>query len=180
MKTKAVSTRRSFFWKAGATLSAPLALATTRASGSRVENSEALKARLANLEDVNAIRELHQTYARHVNARAHDEVVKLFADPSEAQIDESIRNLSADRFGEQDVIEVAAGRNAATARFHCTVRTEIAIEPSCPLVEMARQQGEGVLRRSETRVLENAYVKQGGVWKIKHSAYSHSRPEIDT
>ena len=175
MKTKAVSTRRSFFWKAGATLSAPLALVTTRASGSRVESGEALKARLAHLEDVNAIRELHQTFARHVNARAHEEVVKLFADPSEAQIDQSIRNLSADQFGERDVIEVAAGRNAATARFHCTVRTETAIEPSCPLVEMARQQGDGVVRHSERSVLEIACVKQGGVWKIRFATRAAER-----
>ena len=174
MKTKAVSTRRSFFWKAGATLSAPLALATTRASGGNVEDSAALRARLANLENVDAIRELHQNYASLINAREHEEVVRLFADPSEAQIDESIRNLSADDFGEHDVIEVAADRNTATARFHCTVQTETAIEPSCPLVEMARQQGEGVLRGSEKRVLEIAYVKEDGAWKIQRSAYTEA------
>jgi len=174
MKTKAVSTRRSFFWKAGATLSAPLALTTARASGSSAEGTGALETRLANLEEVNAIRELHQNYASHINAREHEAIVRLFAAPSEAQIDASIRNLSADDFGEHDVIEVAADRNTATAHFHCTVQTETAIEPSCPLVEMARQQGEGVIRASEKRVLEVTYVKESGAWKIHSSAYAEA------
>lgn len=169
MKTKAVSTRRLFFWKAGVALSAPLAVATASPSP-RVSDGEAQKARLAELEDVNAIRELQQTYARLVNAGAHDEVARLFADPSQARVDEHIRSLSADRFGE-DVIEVTSDHKTAAARMHCTVHTETPIEPSCPLVEMARLQGEGVLKRSEKRVLENVYVRRGGVWKIARSEF---------
>lgn len=170
MKTKTVATRRRFFWQAGAALSAPLAVAATPASA-RAEDGEALEARLAELEDQNAIRALSQTYARLMNARARDEVAELFADPSEANLDESIRSVSADRFGEPDVIEVAADRRTAAARMRCTVEIEIAIGPSCPLVEMARQQGEGVLRRSEGCVLESTYVRRGGVWKIERSAF---------
>jgi hypothetical protein len=171
MTTKAVSTRRRFFWQAGAAVSAPLAVSSALASQDGVERAEGSQSRLAALEDVNAIRALHQTYARLVNAGASAEIAKLFADPSEVRVDESIRSLSADGFGEQDLIEVSADRRTATARTPCIVHSESAIEPSCPLVEMARQQGEGVLRRSERRVLENAYVKQGGVWKIERSAY---------
>jgi hypothetical protein len=171
MNTKAVTTRRRFFWKAGAALSAPLVVATAHPSESSLEDIEALKAQLAKLEDVNAIRELQQTYARCVNARAHEEVARLFADPSNPQVDDSIRSLCADRFGEQDVIEVAAHRGTARARTHWTVEVETPIEPSCPLVEMALQQGDGVLRRTETRVLESTYVKQSGVWKIERSGW---------
>jgi hypothetical protein len=36
---------------------------------------------------------------------------------------------------------------------------------------MARQQGGGVIRRAERRVLENAYVKHDGVWKIERSVW---------
>jgi hypothetical protein len=36
---------------------------------------------------------------------------------------------------------------------------------------MARLQGEGVIRRTEPRVLENRYVKSGGVWKIETSRF---------
>lgn len=171
MNTKDRSTRRRFFWQAGAALSAPLAVAAARASARSVEGDERLQARLAVFEDVDAIRGLHQTYARLVNAGAHDQIAALFADPENAQIDETIRMLLGDAFGAHDVIEVAPDRETAMARIHCTVETETAIESSCTLVEMARQQGEGLLRHSERRVLESAYVKRDGAWKIARSEY---------
>ena len=190
MNTNTDSTRRRFLWTAGAALSAPLAVAGANVSPSSAEDDLSLEERLADLEDVKAIRELHQTYARLVNGRAHDEIdgrvndeidgrvndeiVKLFAVPSQAEIDEGIRSLSADRFGEEDVIELAADRGSATGRFHCTVQTETAIGPSCTLVEMAREQGEGFVRRSQRSVIEAAYVKQAGVWKIRRAAYSRA------
>ena len=118
-------------------------------------------------EDVNAIRTLQQTYARLVNSGARDEARKLFADPATAEVASSIRSLSADGFGEHDAIEIAPDRKTATARTHCTVQTETAIGPNCTLVEMAREQGEGVLRRTDKRVLASAYVNQGEVWKIE-------------
>jgi hypothetical protein len=36
---------------------------------------------------------------------------------------------------------------------------------------MAREQGEGVLRRSEKRVLVSTYVKVSGTWKIDRLAW---------
>ena len=48
---------------------------------------------------------------------------------------------------------------------------ESALDPDCPLVEMARQQGGGVVRRTERGVFENVYVKRDGSWKIQQSAY---------
>ena len=173
MTTKTVSTRRRFFWKAGAVLSAPLAAVTARDASAEgvADESAALRVRLAMLEDVEAIRELHRTYARLINAQARAEAAALFAAPAEARLDVRIRRLTADRFGQEDVIEVAADRATATARIHCTVETETPIEPRCPLVEMARAQGDGVVRWSERGVLENAYVKERGAWRILRSAY---------
>ena len=172
MNTNIDSTRRRFLWTAGAALSAPLAVADANVFPSSAGDHTSLEERLTDLEDVNAIRELHQAYARLVNGRAHDEVVKLFAVPSQADVDESISSLSADRFGEEDVIDLATDRQSATGRFHCTVQNETAIWPSCTLVEMAREQGEGFVRRSQRRVIEADYVKQAGVWKIVRAAYS--------
>jgi hypothetical protein len=40
------------------------------------------------------------------------------------------------------------------------------LDPDCTLVEMARAQGEGVLRVALPGVLENTYVRRGGAWKI--------------
>jgi SnoaL-like domain len=171
MSTPAVATRRRFFLRAGAALSAPLAVSTSLASNSGADGVEVLQARLAALEDVDAIRELQRTFASLVNARAHDEIAKLYADPAKARIDENVRGLSADDFGERDVVELEPGGNAAAAQFHCVVRTETPIGPTCTLVEMARQQGDGVIRRSERSILEVRYVKRQGLWKIERSAY---------
>ena len=77
----------------------------------------------------------------------------------------------ADALGGEDAIELSADGTAATARLHCTLTTEAAIKPSCPLVEMARAQGGGVTKRSQRGVLESVYVKVHGVWKIERSAF---------
>ncbi|HVS22861.1 MAG TPA: hypothetical protein VMU03_03985, partial [Gammaproteobacteria bacterium] len=67
MKTIVNSARRGFLWKAGAALSAPLAIAAASAHARGADDEETLQARLARLEHVNAIRELNRRYARHVN-----------------------------------------------------------------------------------------------------------------
>lgn len=160
------STRRAFFSQAGAALSAPLAVTAAVA-----DDGDGLATRLRHFEDMSAIRALNEAYARHVNAGAHDEAAKLFAVPAEAHVDAAVRHLSTHGFGGHDEIEIADDGETATARIPCTVRIEIPIEPSCTLVDMARQQGGGILRRSEQRVLENAYVRRRGAWKIARSAY---------
>lgn len=170
MSTKTVSTRRRFFLSAGAAMSAPLAFAGTASRGAG-ERSTALESRLAALEDANAIRELHETYARLVNERAHRELARLYESPPRAQIDATITGLSAARFGERDVIEIADDGVHATARIHCTVEIETPIDSTDTLVQMARAQGEGVVRRSEHRVLEHTCVRRGGSWKIARSEY---------
>jgi hypothetical protein len=173
MTTTTASTRRSFIRTAGTALSVPLAVvaANAPALASAVDDGDAVKGRLAMLEDMSAIRALNQAYARHVNAGAREEVAALFSDPSDAWIDAGIRGVAADRFGEQDVIEIAADGRMATALLYCTVHAENAIGPSCPLVDMAREQGGGVVRRTESGVFENVYVKREGIWKIQRSTY---------
>ncbi len=162
------SARRRFFWKAGAALSAPLAVVAPNAS---TAEGPALEARLAMLEDLNAIRGVNLAYVRHVNAGAHREAAALFADPAQARL-AGIRALAADPLGgDDDAIELSADGTAATARSHCTLTTETPIEPSCPLVEMARAQGGGVTKRSERGLLESAYVKVDGVWMIERWAF---------
>ena len=167
MNTNNVSTRRRFLSTAGAALSAPLAVAGANVSASGAQDRTSIEARLADLEDVNAIRKLHRTYAILVNRHAHDEMAGLFAVPSQATVDESIGGLSADRFGEDDVIELTPDRQSATGRFQCFVQTKTAIGPTCTLVEMAHAQGEGFIERSQRHVIEAAYVKKDGVWKIR-------------
>jgi hypothetical protein len=125
---------------------------------------------LAELEDVNAIRELTRRYVRHVNAGAHGEAAALFSEPAHADT-RAARSLAADPLGGEDAIEIAASGTAATARLHCTAEIETPIEPVTPLVAMARAQGGGVLRRSERGLLEGAYAKRGGAWKIERLTF---------
>ena len=80
--TDKTSTRRSFL-KGGALLVAPLAAAAPPA----ILADDALKVRLARLEDEAAIRELHQTWLRRVNAGADDAAARLFADSEGAAFD---------------------------------------------------------------------------------------------
>ena len=176
MTTTSTSSRRSFIRTAGATLSAPLAVATVNASPVPPEPGEGdgLEARLAHLEDVNAIRALNQTYSKHLNAGAREEVTALFVDASDARVDPQIRGVAPDGFGEQDVVQVAADRSTATGLVYCTVHVESPIDPESPLVDMARQQGGGVVKRTERGVFENVYSKRDGVWKFQRSTY---RPE---
>ena len=169
MKTTVNSTRRGFLWKAGAALSAPLAAVATRAHAQVGDDQTALKARLARLEDLNAISDLNRRYARHANAGAHDEVARLFADPTRARLYGACR-FTADALG-HDVIEIAANGGTATSRLVCTAQIETPIEPVTTLVEMARAQGGGVTTRTERGVLERAYVKRDGVWKIERLAF---------
>ena len=65
------------------------------------------------------------------------------------------------------MIEIASDRLTATARFHCIVQAEAAITPACPLVEMARQQGGGVIKWTEACVFENVYAREREAWKIR-------------
>jgi hypothetical protein len=164
MKTKSISTRRQFFLQASAALSVPLAASATHAAKADDGN---VSARLATLEDENAIRKLQQAYVRLVNSGAPEKAGDLLVKPSADGIDASVRSLSMDGFGEHDAIEIAADRRSATGRIHCTVQSEAPIGPNCTLVEMAREQGEGVLRRSEKRVLVGTYINVDGTWKIE-------------
>jgi hypothetical protein len=163
MSKNEVSTRRRFFGHAGAVLALPLT-----ATAAQSATSDGSAARLAALEDANAIRALQREYARLVNAGAHAAAARLFADPAAAPVDASLRRLAADRFATRDVIDVAPGGATATACFECTAETETAIAGSYTLVDMLRVQGEGVLRAVERRLLESSYVKRGGAWTIAY------------
>ena len=171
MKEKATASRRRFLWTAGAAASAPLAAVATAGGAREAQDAGMLEARVAKLEDLNAIRLLHQTFAQLTNARAYRDAEALFVDPATAGIDESISSVATDGVGGADEIELAADGRSATARVRCTVRTESPIGPDCTLVAMARAQGEGYVRSTATRVLVTDYVKLGDDWKIRRSTW---------
>jgi len=170
MKSTVNSARRGFLWKAGAALSAPLALVAASGDARAAGTHDAARARLTELEDVNAIRELMRRYVRHVNAGAHDEAAALFAEPARTDT-RFARAFAADPAGGEDAIEIAASGTTATGCLHCTAEIETPIEPVTPLVAMARAQGGGVLKRTDRGTLEAAYVKRDGTWKIERITF---------
>lgn len=135
-------TRRSFIAVAGAALSAPVAAAAAALPGQIA--SDPMKMRLAHLEDVHEIRALNQAYL----------------------IERRMSGVSPADFGEHDVIEIAEDRQNASARLHVTVHTETPLDADCTLVEMAREQGEGIVRLSSPAVLEMTYGRRGSTWTI--------------
>ncbi|HET7925650.1 MAG TPA: hypothetical protein VFL30_12170, partial [Rhodanobacteraceae bacterium] len=136
----------SFFGHAGAALAAPLAAV----AGAAPSAGEDLAARLAALEASSAIRAL---------------LPALLADPMRLGLDASVRSLTADR---DEAIAIASD-GSATIRLACTVETATPIESCGTLVEMARLQGDGIVKRSERGVLTGTFVKKEETWKFQHA-----------
>ena len=138
------TTRRKFFGGA-ALLAAPLAAGA--AAG------DDLAARLAALEDANTIRAVLRGWARDVS------IGKLTA---------PVANICSLKLDADPAISVAAN-GTATARVNCSVETATPIDGNETIVEMARQQGDGVIRHSERRVLTGTFVKHGGIWVLERT-----------
>ncbi len=159
--TKNDMSSRRYFLKAGAMLAAPLAAMSGAALA-----SDGSKARLAQLEDERALRDLHQTWMRNANAETMLRRGLPRLNPDAVAVGDKIRSIMANQVGPTDEIEIAAGGKRATGRFHCAVELETPIAPTCTLARMAHLQGGGFVRRTEARVLTIDYVKADGVWSI--------------
>lgn len=150
-------------------------------------------------EDADAIRQLHHAFGTALNERRYEDLVRLFADDARVHFngdvfagrERGIRRLYVEHFGRrvegprpepvhaclidsahETRVEVSADRESATARFPGLTQVECAIEGSSPLVEMARLQGQGMVRWWEHGLYENSYVRRGGEWKILDLRYS--------
>jgi len=160
MKQPNQATRRGFLLKATSALSAPIALA---AAGGRANAGPrtGAESRLAALEDERTIRALQLAYAERMNAAAP---VLAPIDSSGTLRDATIAALAVDV---RDTVQIAPDRRTAKAVLRCELVVEIPIEaPGYSLVDLARLQGEGVLRHSEPRALEQTYTRDDGTWKI--------------
>jgi hypothetical protein len=187
--------RRSFLWKAGAAFSATAAAAATALTPGTRDTVHASKEMLLS-QDRNAIRALHRQFMSALNERRYADAVELFAEDSEVHFHggsfigkhRGVRRLYVEHLGgadlertmhpaygvllalpatDEELIEIAADRSSGTARFDSLVQATLALPSNLPLVEMAQLQGQGVLRWWERGRYENAYVNEGGVWRIK-------------
>ncbi len=158
-----------------------------------------LAARLGILEDENAIRNLHQAYEAFLDAGRYEEAAGLFAEDGEAAFNGGVfegktgvwrlycdcfrSGLTGKRIGPvpgfepsaeqpQETIEVAADRLSARAQFAYAIQVGAPMAPDSQLVQMARLQGEGIMKWCESGIYEISYVKdeRNGGWKIKRLA----------
>lgn len=155
------STRRSFL-KSAALLAAPLAAAAPAA----VWTDDALKARLARLEDEAAIGKLHQTWLRQVNAAGAGARKPVVTDL------EGVRSLAPDHSSEPGTIVIAPDGKSATGRFPCAVELESAVPQDSTLGQMAHVQGSGFVCRTERRTLNAEYAKTSGSWSIANVQFA--------
>ena len=159
MTQDASSTRRSFL-KGGAFLAAPIAVASAPALALA---DDALHARVKRLEDVAAIRDLHESWLRGVNSGKRDSLVAG-----------SVRRILTDHAGAPDSIDVAADGRSASGCFECAVEVEAPLAENGTLAQMAHAQGNGTVRRTERAVLRVDYAKTGGVWEIRKVTLARS------
>lgn len=169
--------RRTFIRNAGAALSATV-VASTTAAGSEPTSDPGTEP----AED--HIRRLHHTFVARLNGGRYHELLELFARSDiqprrvahfDRELPEGVLPPVHDYFTghEQhlDTIEVAPDRRSAAARFHCLTRMEAELSPTLPLIEMARQQGQGAIQWWEAGVLETAYVRSASGWQIGGLAF---------
>jgi hypothetical protein len=158
-----------------------------------------LSNQIGSLEDAMAIRRLHQAYESHLDKGMYEEVVELFTDDGEvifnggvyAGKNEGVRRLHCDHFASgftgkkiepapgyepdsaqlQDIVEVAPDRKSAKAQFPYSMQVGAPMIEDSQLVQMARLQGEGIVKWWEGGTHELFCVKDGNGWKIKRLEY---------
>jgi hypothetical protein len=157
MRTSTTSTRRTFL-KGGALLVAPIG---TVAVSAAVMTDGTLHDRIAHLEDEAAIRTLHDSWLRQVNAGERG-----------ARLDAAVRRITADHAGAADRIELAADHRSAVGYFDHAVEFETPLPKDSTLAQMAHAQGHGVMRRTERRLLTIDYAKAHGSWRIAQVTFT--------
>jgi len=190
--------RRSFLWKAGTAMSAVVASAVAGVAGAKQSTDTTLQDRIGSLEDAEAIRRLHQAYESRLDRGMYEDVVGMFADDAEVVFNgglfagkKGIRRLYCDHFNsgltgkkiepapgfqlepeqQQDIVEVALDRKAATGQFPYSMQVGTPMTGDSSLVQMARLQGEGIVKWWEGGIYEASYVKVGDGWKIRRLEY---------
>ena len=148
-----IATRRRFFASAGAALCAPAVFAAT--SQPQTPKVSRLQSRVVELEDLNQLRQLSARFIRAVNA-------------GDAKIPElRVAQIAARDFDQHAQVEFGAERARAMLRIPCEVILQAPIDaPNSVLVDMARLQGEGVLQREDSRVLELSCTRAASGWSI--------------
>lgn len=160
---------------------------------------ESMKDQIGRLEDLDAIRKLQHAYGYYLDKCLYEEVVRLYADDGEVHFmggiwkgKEGVRRLYVGVFGSffadgkngpvpgflldhpqlQDVVDVAADRSSAKARFRSLMQAGVHKDSDAPMARRDREQGRQPRQWWEGGIYENQYVRENGVWKIKVLNYN--------
>ena len=157
--SKDTQTSRRTFLKSGALVAAPLAALAPVAALA----DDGTRARLARLEDERAIEGLQRQVLKKLNGSSDCTELRIPADA--VQLDPALRTIAEDP-GHESVLEFAADGLTASSRCACTVELDIAFDGDSTLEQMARLQGHGSHRHSESRVLQTRYAKGKDGWQV--------------
>ena len=153
---------------------------------------EQLADEVGRLNDAQAVRKLQHAYGYYLDKCLYDEVVDLFAEDGEVRFmggafkgKPGLRRLYCDRFRKsftgghngpvygflldhlqlQDIVDVAADRATARARFRCLMQAGSHETKKDAPPHLPSQWWEG-------GIYENEYVRESGVWKIQLLNYN--------
>ena len=158
-----------------------------------------LSGQLGASEDTAAIRALHDAYGEYLGTGGYESIVELFAVDGEVHFnsqvfsgrDAGIRRLYLESFGQglnggydgpvhrlmqadpaqREVIEVAPDRRTATARFPHLMQVWTRDNAEFPTMDLARAQGQGILRHVERGVHLLTCAKEADSWRIRRLEY---------
>ena len=175
--------RRTFIRNAGAALSATVVASTAAVGAEPASDHDAKPAQ-------DEIRQLHHIFVERLNGRRYEELGDLFDHQPDTQrpavahferhlpdgVLPPVHDYLVSHEQHLDSVAVASDRRSATARFHCATRMEAALIATLPLIEMARQQGQGVIQWWESGILESTWVRSASTWKIERLSFHSNGP----
>lgn len=191
--------RRSFLWKAGAAMTAAAAAVVpgmAKAGAGKNTEAETLAHKLAVLEEEKALRSLLRTYETLLDSGSYEEIAGLFDEDAEvvfnggifkgkSGVDRLYRgHFAAGRTGRKlgpapgieaapEIITVSEDRTSAKVQLPYSIQIGAPMQPDSSLVQMARLQGEGIVKWCESGVYDISCAKcrKSGDWKIAKLEY---------
>lgn len=157
------TTRRSFL-KSGAMVAAPIAAVAAPAVAFADDGA---RARLARLEDQQAIDLLNRDFFRRFNAGGKERAAELFAGGGRPNVPTGVARLTPDLQDFPEEPELSEDGMRATCRYACSAEVEHRLEGNETVVQMARLQGNPAARTTEARTLHTQYVKLESGWAIE-------------
>lgn len=194
------SSRRAFFARGGVALGTGLASATAGAATlfndtqPLKEQLARLQQHLATLEDMDAIRQLHQAYSSLMQKQGWETLPELFTEDASINLDGSVHtgkgiaNLFLEQYGKQtaprlqcayrqdekqqhDRVKISLDGRQAQATFHQLVEISQPLHDDSLPARMARLQGMTASSHWEAGRFEASYQRVDGQWRIQRLEY---------